>query len=137
VLARAHQFLTFTTPPNLQHAVAHGLQHEAAWIAAAAAAFGRSRDRLAAGLHALGLATQPSRATYFLTVDLAASGIAMTDADFCNWMVDEAGVAGIPVSAFYPAAPLTHLVRLCFAKHDATLDEALARLKRALPNLPR
>lgn len=136
VLARAHQFLTFTTPPNLQYAVTYGLEHETAWIAAAAAGFGRSRDRLAAGLRALGLAPQPSRATYFLTVDLAASGIGMTDADFCDWMVDAAGVAGIPVCAFYPEEPVTHLVRLCFAKQDATLDEALARLERALPSLP-
>lgn len=135
VLARAHQFLTFTTPPNLQAAVAHGLTHEAEWIEEAARGFQRSRDRLAHGLDALGLRTQPSRATYFLTLDLRASGIARDDAAFCDWMVDEAGVAGIPVSAFYPEAPVTHLVRLCFAKHDATIDEALARLARALPNL--
>jgi len=135
VLARAHQFLTFTTPPNLQYAVAHGLT-EADWIHQAAAGFQRSRDRLAAGLHALGFATQPSRATYFLNLDLAASGLAMSDAAFCDWMVDEAKVAGIPVSAFYPQDPVTSLVRLCFAKQDATLDEALGRLDRALPSLP-
>jgi aspartate/methionine/tyrosine aminotransferase len=50
-------------------------------------------------------------------------------------MVEEAGVAGIPISAFYPEDPVTHLVRLCFAKQDTTLDEALARLERALPKL--
>jgi N-succinyldiaminopimelate aminotransferase len=135
-LARAHQFLTFTTPPNLQWAVAHGLEHESAWIGEKAAAFQRSRDRLAAGLDKLGLRTLPSQGTYFLAIDLAASGIALSDEAFCDWMVDEAGVAGIPISAFYPQAPVTTLVRLCFAKEDATIDEALGRLERALPCLP-
>jgi len=137
VLVRAHQFLTFTTPPNLQWAVAEGLRHELGWVEQSRAGFQRSRDRLASGLAALGLHTQPSAATWFIAVDLAASGVAMDDAAFCDWMVDEAGVAGLPISAFYASDPVTHLVRLCFAKEDATLDEALARLERALPALPR
>jgi aspartate/methionine/tyrosine aminotransferase len=137
VLVRAHQFLTFTTPPNLQWAVAQGLAHELIWVEQSRAGFQRSRDRLAAGLERLGLKTLPSAATWFLAVDLAASGLAMDDTAFCDWMVDEAGVAGLPISAFYASDPVTHLVRLCFAKEDATLDEALARLERALPALPR
>jgi aspartate/methionine/tyrosine aminotransferase len=99
------------------------------------AGFQRSRNRLAAGLDRLGLRTLPSQATWFIALDLAASGIALDDAAFCDWMVDEAGVAGLPISAFYAQEPVTHLVRLCFAKEDATLDEALARLERALPAL--
>jgi aspartate/methionine/tyrosine aminotransferase len=135
VLARAHQFIAFTTPPNLQWAVAHGLQHESAWVAERCAGFQRARDRLAGGLNRLGLATLPSAGTYFLSLDLAASAVAMSDTDFCDWMVDEAGVAGIPVSAFYASDPVTSLVRLCFAKEDATIDEALVRIERALPAL--
>ena len=50
-------------------------------------------------------------------------------------MVEAAGVAAIPISAFYAESPVTHLVRFCFAKDDAVLDEALARLERALPAL--
>ncbi len=137
VLARAHQFLTFTTPPNLQYAVAQGLEHEGRWIEDSRGGFERSRDRLAAGLARIGLATQPSAATWFLSLDLAASGIAMGDGAFCDWMVEEAGVAAIPISAFYPEDPVTHLVRLCFAKRDETLEEAVARLERALPSLPK
>jgi N-succinyldiaminopimelate aminotransferase len=135
VLARAHQFLTFTTPPNLQWAVAEGLRGSMDWVEQSRAGFERSRDRLAAGLARLGLVTLPSAATWFLSLDLAASGIAMSDEAFCGWMVEEAKVAGIPVSAFYAEDPVTHLVRLCHAKDDATLDEALARLERALPSL--
>jgi aspartate/methionine/tyrosine aminotransferase len=137
VLMRAHQFLTFTTPPNLQWAVAEGLRGQMDWVEQSRSGFQRSRDRLAAGLERLGLRTLPSQATWFIALDLAASGIALDDAAFCDWMVDEAGVAGLPISAFYVEEPVTHLVRLCFAKEDATLDEALARLERALPHLPR
>ena len=136
-LARAHQFLTFTTPPNLQWAVAEGLEKDAGWIEQSRAGFERSRDRLAGGLARIGLATLPAAATWFLSVDLAASGIAMSDEAFCDWMVEQAGVVGIPISAFYPEEPVSHLVRLCFAKQDSTLDEALARLERTLPKLPR
>jgi aspartate/methionine/tyrosine aminotransferase len=135
LLMRSHQFLTFTTPPNLQWAVAQGLRGELAWVEQSRAGFQRSRDRLVAGLDRLGLRTLPSQATWFVAVDLAASGIARDDAAFCDWMVDEAGVAGLPISAFYATEPVTHLVRLCHAKEDATLDEALARLERALPTL--
>jgi N-succinyldiaminopimelate aminotransferase len=135
VLARAHQFLTFTTPPNLQWAVAEGLGHHGDWIERSRAGFQRSRDRLASGLARLGLSTLPCAGTWFLSLDLAASGIAMSDERFCDWMVEEAAVAGIPISAFYAEDPIAHLVRLCFAKNDATLDEALARLAKALPKL--
>jgi len=137
VLARAHQFLTFSTPPNLQWAVAEGLEHHGGWVAESCAGFQRSRDRLAEGLTQLGLRTLPSAATWFISLDLAASGIAMSDEDFSAWLLEHAGVAGLPVSAFYAEEPVTHLVRLCFAKQDATLDEALGRIERALPTLPR
>lgn len=136
-LARAHQFLTFTTPPNLQAAVAYGLGKDAASFAAMRAGYQRSRDRLAAGLTALGYAVLPSAGTYFLSIDLARSGIALEDAAYSDWLVREVGVASIPVSAFYAEAPMTNIVRLCFAKSDATLDEALRRMaRRPKQNLP-
>lgn len=130
VLARAHQFLTFTTPPNLQAAVAYGLGKDRAYFEAMRAGYQRARDRLATGLGALGYAVLPSAATYFLNIDLAASGVAMGDVAFAEWLIAEAGVATIPVSAFYADAPVTSVVRLCFAKQDATLDAALERMAR-------
>ncbi|MBJ7378388.1 aminotransferase class I/II-fold pyridoxal phosphate-dependent enzyme, partial [Sphingobium sp.] len=128
LLARAHQFLTFTTPPGLQWAVAEGLAYPDAWFSEQRAAYQASRDRLAAGLAAAGYVVQPSAATWFLSIDLPASGIALDDVAFCNRIIDEAGVAAIPISAFYPADPVTHLVRLCFSKTDQTLDQAIERL---------
>jgi aspartate/methionine/tyrosine aminotransferase len=128
LLARAHQFLTFTTPPNLQWAVAQGLAYPDAWFADQRAAYQASRDRLAAGLTSAGYAVQPSAATWFLLIDLPASGIGLDDVTFCERIIGEAGVAAIPISAFYPDASVTHLVRLCFSKSDETLDRAIERL---------
>ncbi|MEH3119534.1 MAG: aminotransferase [Methylorubrum populi] len=126
VLSRAHQFLTFTTPPNLQEAVAYGLAKDDTYFEAMRAGLGRSRDRLAAGLTDLGFTVLPSAGTYFLTVDIAAFGT--DDAAFCERIVTGHGVAAIPVSAFYERGRVRNLVRFCFAKTDATLDAAVARL---------
>jgi N-succinyldiaminopimelate aminotransferase len=131
VLARAHQFLTFTTPPNLQTAVAFGLDNPGDWFDTMPATLQRSRDRLTASLRADGFAVLPSQGTYFLNIDLAASGIEEGDMAFCLRAVKEAGVAAIPLSAFYETDAPTKLVRLCFAKADATLDEGANRLDRA------
>ena len=128
VLAKAHQFLTFTTPPNLQAGAAYGLSKDAAYFDDMRAGYQRSRDRLAAGLTGLGYAVLPSAATYFLNIDLTASGITMGDVAFAEWLIEQAGVATIPVSAFYAEDAVTNVVRLCFAKQDATLDAALARM---------
>lgn len=130
-LARAHQFLTFTTPPSLQTAVAWGLDNPGDWFEAMPAGLQRSRDRLSEGLAREGFAVLPSRGTYFLNVDLPGSGVTEPDRDFALRAVREAGVAAIPVSAFYEEAPVTGILRLCFSKADATLDEGIRRLARA------
>jgi len=130
-LAGAHQFLTFTTPPNLQEAVAFGLDNPGDWFEAMPAGLQRSRDRLAAGLRAAGFAVLDSGGTYFLNVDLKASGIDEDDRTFALRAVRDHGVASIPVSAFYAEDPVRHILRLCFAKADETLDEAVARLAKA------
>ncbi len=126
VLSRAHQFLTFTTPPNLQEAVAYGLAKPDAYFAAMRAGLGRSRDRLAAGLSEIGFTVLPSAGTYFLTVDIA--DLAADDVAFCERIVAERGVAAIPVSAFYAEGAVRNLARFCFAKTDDTLDAAVERL---------
>ena len=131
VLAKAHQFLTFTTPPNLQSAVAWGLANSDDWFAAMPADLARSRDRLAASLAREGFAVLASQGTYFLNVDLAASGVGEDDLSFCLRAVKEAGVAAIPVSAFYETDPVSSIMRLCFAKRDETLDEGARRLAKA------
>jgi N-succinyldiaminopimelate aminotransferase len=131
VLAKAHQFLTFTTPPNLQAGVAHGLMKDDGYFTGMRADFQRSRNRLAAGLSALGLDVLPAQGTYFLNIDIAPLG-ETDDAAFCQRLVKEHGVATIPVSAFYAENHVRTVVRFCFAKKDATIDAALERMKAAV-----
>jgi N-succinyldiaminopimelate aminotransferase len=130
-IARAHQFVTFATAPNLQSAVAYGLGKEDGYFTAMRAGFAGPRDAMRAALEAAGYATLPCEATYFLCVDLAASGIAMSDVEFCDRAVAEAGVAAIPVSAFCAEAPVTSVIRLCFAKRPETVAAGVAALARA------
>ena len=131
-VAKAHQFLTFTTPPNLQHAVAYGLGKGNEYFTQMRADLQRSRDRLTQGLRSFGFPVIKSQGTYFLNVDLASLGLNIGDEEFCKRLVREFKVAAIPVSAFYEQDPVTSVVRFCFAKKDETLDAALDRLSGAL-----
>ncbi|OYW32514.1 MAG: aminotransferase, partial [Rhizobiales bacterium 12-66-7] len=132
VLSKAHQFLTFTTPPNLQAAVAYGLGKDDGYFEDMRAQLQRARDRLAGGLSALGFPVLPSAGTYFLSIDLAALDPGLDDEAFCLDLVRTYGVAAIPVSAFYAQHAVRSVVRFCFAKRDATLDAALERLEKAM-----
>ena len=129
VVGKAHQLVTFTTPPNLQHAVAQGLALDDAYFAGLGPAMAASRDRLTTGLAALGLPTLPCDGTYFVVADVARwMHDGEDDIAFCHRLVAEAGVVLIPMSAFYLDAPPRGLVRFCFCKAEATVDAALTRL---------
>lgn len=131
-IAKAHQFLTFTTPPNLQSAVAYGLGKDMGYFEDMRAGYQASRDRLTNALTASGYAVLPSAATYFLSIDLTRSGFAMNDREFAIRLVEEAGVATIPISPFFETEPITNIVRLCFAKSDDVLDAAAEKLASAM-----
>jgi N-succinyldiaminopimelate aminotransferase len=134
-LYRAHQFLTATSPPALQWAVAEGLALPDGWFAARTARWAASRARLREGLEAAGYPVLDNAASWFLCADLAASGIALDDKAFTERAVREAGVASIPVSSLYEGEGPRHLVRFCFTKPDDILDAAVERLaafRRAL-----
>jgi aspartate/methionine/tyrosine aminotransferase len=131
VVARAHQFLTFSTAPNLQAAVAFGLDEGDAWIEPMKQRFARARDRMAEGLAAAGYEVLHAASTYFLCVDLAASGIALDDESFAAAAVEQAGVAVVPLSVFAEEDPPRHMVRLCFAKKDETIEAGVAAMAKA------
>ena len=131
VVARAHQFLTFCTAPNLQAAVAFGLNEGDAWLQPMRDRFQRARDEMTRGLRDAGFVVLDSAATYFLCVDLAASGIDADDEMFAAAAVEKAGVAVVPISAFAERDPARHLVRLCFGKKDETIEAGVAAMARA------
>lgn len=130
-LQRAHQYLTFTTPPALQSAAAFGLGMPDTYFTTMRERLGNARDKMITGLKDTGFTPLASASTYFLLVDLRASGIMLDDDVFCKKAVSEHGIAAIPVSAFYADNPARNLIRLCFAKNDKTIDDGLMRLADA------
>ena len=131
VAARAHQFLTFSTAPNLQSAVAFGLEQGDCWIEPMRERFSRALCRMSEGLAGAGYEVLRPASTYFLCVDLAASGLEVDDETFAKAAVERAGVATVPISAFAEEEPSRHLVRLCFAKRDETIDAGVSAMARA------
>lgn len=130
VLGRAHQFLTFTTPPMLQWAVAEGLESPDL-AESCTARWAQTREVLLDGLTREGFSLLPSAATWFTCINLPASGIPLDDRTFSERAVHEAGVASIPLSALWEGegAP-TSIVRLCHCKPEAMLMDAVERLAR-------
>ena len=127
-ITKAHQFTTFTTPPNLQKAVAFGLAKGDDYYDGLSGELEKKRDRFAAGIAALGFDVAPCAGTYFITADVSPLRLNEDDADLCKRMTVEAGVAAVPMSAFYDAEAPSHFVRFCFSKRDEVLDEAVERL---------
>ncbi len=130
LVAKAHQNLTFTTPPNLQRAVAIGLAKEDAYFVSLAASLADKAKRLAGGLARIGFRPLPTQGTYFVVADISGLGFAGDDQAFCRHITEQAGVAAIPVSAFYEGDAPRGWVRFAFCKADQVLDEACARLHR-------
>jgi N-succinyldiaminopimelate aminotransferase len=129
-VAKAHQYLTFTTPPNLQRAVAYGLGKDEAYFHGYRDSLQRRRNLLSAGLAKIGFKVLPSQGTIFVTTDVAGFGFKGDDVAFCKDMTINAGVTAIPVSAFYEGKGPDHFVRFAFCKKESLLEAALERLGR-------
>ncbi len=129
--AKAHQFLTFTTPPNLQRAVAYGLGKDAGYFRTLADELEKKRDSLSAGLRKVGFdVPQQPQGTYFVSADFTPLGFKGDDTSFCHFLTTEIGVAAIPISAFFEGNGPQAFVRFAFCKQDDVLAEALDRLAK-------
>ena len=129
-VAGKHQFLTFTTATPLQWAVAEALALPPEWHAADRDRYAKAKARLVSGLIGAGFAVLPNSGTWFVIIDLAASGLPGDDATVAERLIRAAGVASIPVSAFYAEAPQSGYLRLCFAKQNLVLDQAIEQLRQ-------
>ncbi len=127
-IARAHQFITFTTPPALQVAVAFGLNQPDAYFDGLRATLAERRDLLVTGLRAAGFKVADVAATYFALAELGDLDPNSDDLAFCQRITREAGVAAVPISSFYGNRDVCTHIRFCFAKRRETLDEAVRRL---------
>jgi methionine aminotransferase len=129
---KVHQFNVFTVNTPMQHALAAYMADPAPYLDLPAF-YQRKRDLFRTGLAATRFKLLPGAGTYFQCVDIADLAVPereLPEADFCQWLTREVGVAAIPLSAFYGNGFDQKVVRFCFAKQDDTLREALARLAR-------
>ncbi|MDE2221407.1 MAG: aminotransferase class I/II-fold pyridoxal phosphate-dependent enzyme, partial [Gammaproteobacteria bacterium] len=128
-LRKIHQYNTFTIATCLQHAIAAYLRERPDCGADLAGFFQAKRDRFAALLEGTGLVLPRSAGSYFQLADY--SGLdERGDVELAGALIDEAGVATIPLSVFYREPPPMQLLRLCFCKREQTLAEGALRLRQ-------
>lgn len=127
---KVHQYTTFCTFQPAQWAIAEMLEHDPAHYRKLPAFYQEKRDRFRQLLAESRFRLLPVYGAYFQIADYSAISD-RDDYSFCEWLTREVGVAAIPVSAFYDAPPDTRLIRLCFAKTEATMLAAAERLCRA------
>ncbi|CAM3511460.1 pyridoxal phosphate-dependent aminotransferase [Paracidovorax anthurii] len=125
---KVHQFNVFTVNTPMQHGLAAYLSDPAPYLQLPAF-YQAKRDLFRQGLEGSRLRLLPSTGSYFQCVDIS-EVTGLGEADFCQWLTREIGVAAIPLSAFYGDGFDQRVVRFCFAKRDETLREALSRLRR-------
>jgi methionine aminotransferase len=129
---KVHQFNVFTVNTPVQHALASYMGNPLPYMNLPAF-YQRKRDLFRQGLARTRFKLLPSEGTYFQCVSMADLSVQERDlpeAEFCQWLTREIGVAAIPLSAFYGGGFDQKVIRFCFAKRDDTLHEALQRLNR-------
>jgi methionine aminotransferase len=126
---KVHQYLTFCTFNPAQWAFADVLEADPQHYLNLPQFYQDKRDRFRALLAKSKFKLLPVGGAYFQLADYSAIST-QDDLNFCEWLVREAGVAAIPVSAFYENPPDAKLIRFCFAKSDETLTAAAERLCR-------
>ena len=124
----AHQFVTYAVATPFQHAMAAALQAPDDYYRELCDGYRARRDRLCEGLTDLGFLVQPPAGTYFANADIRPLGFE-DDVEFCRMIPERVGVAAVPLSAFLLEGGARHMVRFAFPKDEATLDEAVRRLR--------
>jgi aminotransferase len=131
-IKKVHDFTTIGAPAPLQEAVCKAFTLGQDYYDDMLATYSRKRDIFCGGLAEIGLPHTVPQGSYFVMVDISAflakeKFAGWTDLQFCEWMVQEVGVAAVPGSSFF-AEPVNHLIRLHFARSEESLREAVRRL---------
>lgn len=125
---KIHQYVTFSSFTPAQYAIAQLLQQQPQLVSGLSAFYQQKRDLFRQLLQGSRFQLLPCQGTYFQLLDYSAIS-ELPDTEFCDWLTREAGVATIPLSVFYRQSPEQRVIRCCFAKQEATLQQAAARLK--------
>lgn len=131
---KVHDFLTVGAASPLQEAATVGLQFEEDYYERLQSIYTEKRDYFLNGLDQIGLKHNEPQGTYFVLIDIQDfldlnQFKGFSDLEFCEWMIKNIGVAAVPGSSFFKE-DVNHLIRLHFARQQATLEEAIRRLGR-------
>ena len=129
---KVHDFLTVGAAAPLQEAAVTGLLFPQSYYDKLLETYTKKRDYFLEGLDRIGLKHNVPQGTYFVLIDIQEfldlpQFAGYTDLEFCEWMIRNVGVAAVPGSSFFKEE-VNHLIRLHFAREEATIDEAISRL---------
>ena len=131
---KVHDFLTVGAPSPLQEAAVIGLDFPDSYYERLRTLYTEKRDYFLAGLDRIGLRHNVPQGTYFVMIEIT-DFLALpqfrdySDLEFCEWMIQNIGVAAVPGSSFF-REKVNNLIRLHFAREKKTLDEVLVRLAK-------
>ncbi|MBF0278325.1 MAG: aminotransferase class I/II-fold pyridoxal phosphate-dependent enzyme [SAR324 cluster bacterium] len=126
---KIHQFLTFTTVPFLQYALADFMEQCPEHHLNLSSFYQAKRDLFCDLLKESRFKFKPAGGTYFQLLDYSEI-TNMEDTEYANLLTKESQIASIPISVFYETKPDDHILRFCFAKDDNTLEEAAEILRK-------
>ena len=131
---KVHDFLTVGAAAPLQEAAVAGLNFPESYYEELLKTYTKKRNVFLEGLDRIGLKHNVPQGTYFVLIDIQEfldlpQFEGYTDLEFCEWMIQNIGVAAVPGSSFFKEE-VNHLIRLHFAREKETIDEALARLEK-------
>ena len=124
-----NDLLYVCAPSPLQHGVTAGLKAPPEYFQELRNAYQRKRDILCDGLAAAGLTPLIPQGAYYVLADIAHLDYPNAKAAAMG-LLERTGVASIPGSAFYQGSEGENLIRFCFAKEDAVLQDAVRRLQK-------
>lgn len=125
---KLHQFITYAVNTPVQYAYADVVNDDATFRDLSPF-YQKKRDLFLKLLQGSRFRPLSCRGTYFQLLDYSAVSD-RPEMDFAGWLIEEFGVAAVPVSAFYHEKEDHHVLRFCFAKKDETLKQAAERLCR-------
>ncbi|MBS0025843.1 methionine aminotransferase [Chitinophaga sp. 22321] len=123
---KVHQYLCFSVNTPMQYGLAKFLETPSHYLELPAF-YQQKRDYFLELMKASRFTPLASEGSYFQLMKydrISAEG----DKDFAVRLTKDFGVAVIPVSAFYQDGKDDHVIRFCFAKKEATLEQAAAKL---------
>lgn len=125
---KTRQYITFSVSTPMQYAVCEALKKRNNYLPRFKKLYQEKRDLFCKGLRELGFEFKDPQGTYFVMLPIHQK-TSKKDIEFCRELIEKNKVATIPPSTFYQVSKEGEgYLRLCFAKKDETLIEALKNL---------